>query len=134
MHDEQRSGGPSTITTDKNIERVQLALVQDRETSCKEVAEQLGIPKTRMHIILCEHLQRRKVCARFVSHTLTREQHNQRVAHAKDLVKTFATEPDFAKMIITRDETWCFAYDPATKRQIAVWVAKHEPRPKKLKF
>ncbi len=134
VHDKQRSGRPSTITKDKNIERVWLALVQDRKTSCREVAQQLGIPKTRVHVILREHLQRRKVCTRFVPHTLTREQRNQRVAHAKDLVETFATEPDFVKMIITIDETWCFAYDPATKRQSAEWIVKHEPRPKKWKF
>ncbi len=81
---------------------------------------------TRVHVILCEFLQRRKVSARFVPHTLTREQCDQR--------KTFTTEPDFAKMIITGDEMWCFVYDPTTKQQSAEWIAKHEPRPKKLKF
>ncbi len=39
VHDEQRSGQPSTITTNENIEIVRLALVQDRKTSCREVAE-----------------------------------------------------------------------------------------------
>ena len=28
----------------------------------------------------------------------------------------------FWKNIITGDESWCFAYDPATKRQSAEWV------------
>ncbi len=51
VHDEQRSGRPSTITTDENIGRVRLALMQDRKTSCREVAEQLSIPKTRVHVI-----------------------------------------------------------------------------------
>jgi len=30
----------------------------------------------------------------------------------------------FWENIITGDETWCFAYDPATKRQSAEWVGK----------
>ena len=32
------------------------------------------------------------------------------------------------------DETWCFAYDPETKRQSSEWVGETSPRPKKLKF
>jgi len=36
--------------------------------------------------------------------------------------------------IITGDETWCFAYDPETKRQSSEWVGDTSPQPKKLKF
>ena len=36
--------------------------------------------------------------------------------------------------IITGHETWCFAYDPETKRQSCEWVGETSPRPKKLKF
>jgi len=40
----------------------------------------------------------------------------------------------FGENIITGDETWCFAYDPATKRQNAEWVGQNSPKPKKLQF
>jgi len=40
----------------------------------------------------------------------------------------------FFNKIITGDETWCFAYDPETKRQSSEWVGESSPRPKKLKF
>ena len=40
----------------------------------------------------------------------------------------------FFNKIIMEDETWCFAYDPKTKRQISEWVGETSPRPKKLKF
>ena len=36
--------------------------------------------------------------------------------------------------IITGDETWCFAYDPKSKRQSSEWVGETSPQPKKLKF
>ena len=36
--------------------------------------------------------------------------------------------------VITGDESWCFAYDPETKRQSSKWVDEHSPRPKKLGF
>ena len=40
----------------------------------------------------------------------------------------------FWENIITGDETRCFAYDPATKRQSAEWVGQNSPKPKKLRF
>jgi hypothetical protein len=40
----------------------------------------------------------------------------------------------FFNKIITGDETWCFAYDPETKRQNSEWVGEISPLPKKLKF
>ena len=40
----------------------------------------------------------------------------------------------FGENIITSDKAWCFAYDPATKRQSAEWVGQNSPKPKKLRF
>jgi len=40
----------------------------------------------------------------------------------------------FWENIITGDETWCFAYDPASKRQIAEWARQNSLKPKKLRF
>jgi len=41
---------------------------------------------------------------------------------------------NFLNKIITGDETWCFAYDPKTKRKSSEWVGETSPQPKKLKF
>ena len=40
----------------------------------------------------------------------------------------------FRENIITGDETWCFAYDAATKGQSAEWVGQNSPKLKKLRF
>jgi hypothetical protein len=40
----------------------------------------------------------------------------------------------FFNKIITGDETWCFAFDPETKRESSEWVGETSPRPKKLEF
>ena len=40
----------------------------------------------------------------------------------------------FWQNIITGDETWCFAYDSATKRQSAEWVGQNYLKTKKLRF
>ena len=55
-----------------------------------------------------------------------------RLAACRDLIATAVSDPDFFKKIVTGDETWCFAYDPTTKRQTAAWVGETSPRPKKL--
>ena len=33
--------------------------------------------------------------------------------------------------VITGDETWCFQYEPETKRQSMQWKTQNSPRPKK---
>jgi hypothetical protein len=43
-------------------------------------------------------------------------------------------DKNFLSKILAGDETWCFAYDPETKRQSSEWVDETSPRPKKLKF
>jgi hypothetical protein len=40
----------------------------------------------------------------------------------------------FFNKIITGNVTWCFAYDPKTKRQSSEWVRETSPPPKKPKF
>jgi len=54
----------------------------------------------------------------------------QRVVYRQDMEQ----DERFWENIITGDETWCLAYDPATKRQTAEWVRQNSPKPKKLRF
>lgn len=132
--DEQRCGRPSTTKTDENIARVSAVLNEHRNVGCRLVEELTGIPKTVVQRIIREDLGKRKLCARFVPHALTTEQRQRRVSHAKDLLQMVTNTPNFFKNIITGDESWCFAYDPETKRQSAQWVGENSPRPKKLRF
>jgi hypothetical protein len=57
----------------------------------------------------------------------------QRVVYWQDLL-LMGQDEGFWENIITGDETWCFAYDLATKRQSAEWVGQNSPKPKKLRF
>ncbi|KAL4112628.1 hypothetical protein QTP88_016377 [Uroleucon formosanum] len=132
--DEQRCGRPSTTKTDENIARVSAVLNEHRNVGCRLVEELTGIPKMVVQRIIREDLGKRKLCARFVPHALTTEQRQRRVSHAKDVLQMVTNTPNFLKNIITGDESWCFAYDPETKRQSAQWVGENSPRPKKLRF
>ena len=63
----------------------------------------------------------------------TPEQREDRVTSCQDIMAMVDADNFFNK-IIMGDETWCFAYDPETKRQRSEWVGETPPRPKKLKF
>jgi len=43
-------------------------------------------------------------------------------------------DKNFFNNSITGDETWCFVYDPKTKRQSSEWGGQTSPWLKKLKF
>jgi len=64
-----------------------------------------------------EDLGKRKLCAHFVPHSLTPEQWEDQVTSCQDIIMMADADNIFLNKIIMADETWCFAYDPETKRQ-----------------
>jgi hypothetical protein len=98
------------------------------------IGESLNIPETVVLPILKEDLGKRKLCARFVPQSLTPEQREDRVTSFQDIIVMADEDTHFFNKIITRDETWCFAFDPETKRRNSEWVGKASPQPKKRKF
>ena len=97
------------------------------------IEESLNTPKTVVLRILKEDLGKRKLCARFVPHSFTHEQREDRFTSCQDIIAM----ADADKNCLTKfmgDETWCFAYDPERGRQSSEWFGETSPRPKKLKF
>jgi len=46
---------------------------------------------------------------------------SQKSLSSKDITKTARRNKDFYNSIVAEDGTWCFRYDPTTKRQSAEW-------------
>jgi hypothetical protein len=65
---------------------------------------------------------------------LTPEQRENQVTFGQDIIVMADADKIFFNKIIAGNETWCFAYDPETKRQSSKWVGETSPQPKKLKF
>jgi hypothetical protein len=128
------SGRPKSTRTEGNIAAVAHLVKNDRRIVSRMIAECLNIPKTVVLLILQEDLGRRKLWARFVPHTLTPEQGEGRVTSCQDIIAMADADKNLFNKIITGDETWCFAYDPETKRQSSEWVGEISCRPRKLKF
>jgi len=98
------------------------------------LVDEVNIGKNTVRKLVFEDLRKRKICSRFVPHSLTPEQKDRRIAACRDLIATANSDPDFFNKIVTGDETWCFAYDPTTKLQSAAWVGETSPRPKNCDF
>jgi len=93
-------------------------LTEDRRITLQVIADRLNVGRKTVRRIVIEDLGKRKICMRFVRHTLATEQKQERVDYCQDLL-LMGQDELFWENIITGDETWCFAYDPATKRQSA---------------
>jgi hypothetical protein len=107
---------PKSTRTEVNIAAVAADLVKnDRQISSRMIADSLDIPKTVVLRILKEDLGKRKLCARFVPHSLTPEQRKDRVTSCQDIIAMADADINFFNKITTGDVTWCFDYDPETK-------------------
>jgi len=79
----------------------------------------LKIPKIVVLRILKEDVGKRKLCARFVQHSLRLEQRGDRVTSCQDIIAMADADKILFNKIITGDVTWCFICDPETKRRIS---------------
>ncbi|KAG5331092.1 SETMR methyltransferase, partial [Acromyrmex heyeri] len=116
LADDPREGRPSTSTTDANIERVRVAVASNPRATVEMLSDELHISEGSVHTILTGKLGKSKICAKFVPHFLTPEQKIRRVAASETLIEMADSDPNFLDKIITGDESWCFQYDPSTKR------------------
>jgi len=134
INDDPHVGQAKFVITPESIEKVRDFLNIHPKSSLRFMEIELGMSKDSIHRILTEKLGYRKVCSHFVPHKLTDDQKLLRIQHCKDIVKESKKDKNFLYNIVTGDETWCFQYDPETKRQSAEWRPQNEPATKKPRF
>jgi hypothetical protein len=84
VDDDERGGRPKSIRTEVNIAAGTDLVKNDRRITSRMIAESLNIPKTVVLRILREDLGNRKLCARFVPHSLTSGQREDPVTSCQD--------------------------------------------------
>ncbi|XP_031639731.1 protein GVQW3-like, partial [Contarinia nasturtii] len=132
--DAQRSGRPKEVVTPENIKKIHKIILNDRNVKLSEIAETLKISKERVHHIIHEYLDMRKLCAKWVPRELTIDQKQQRVDDSEQCLKLFnSNKTEFLRRYVTMDETWLHQYTPESNRQSAEWTARDEPNPKRGK-
>jgi histone-lysine N-methyltransferase SETMAR len=78
IHDEPRSGRPSTSCDDDMIQKVEKMILEDRRIKVKNIAAELGISQGSVFDIIHNELNMTKVSARWIPRLLTPVQKMQR--------------------------------------------------------
>ena len=116
VKNDERGGRPKSTRTEFNIAAVADLVKNDRRIATRMITVSLNIPKTVVLRILKEDLGKRKLCARFVPQSLAPGQGEDRVTSCQNIIAMTDADKNFK--IISGDETWCFAYNSETKRDL----------------
>ena len=120
--DEQRSGRPTSITSQK-VQEIKEILVKARRITVREVSQRIESSVGTVHTIIQENLNMRRLCARWIPKKLSECQKAQRVESCLRFVQPFKREgKDFLSRIVTADETWISLYEPESKEQSTMWI------------
>lgn len=132
VQDEARPGRPKSVTTPEMVVKVHDMVLSDRRLKLSEIADTTGISKERIHHILSEELNMKKLSARWVPRMLTHDQKRIRVQNSKECLERFqSNKADFLRRYVTTDETWVHHYTPESKIQSKQWTQSGFPAPKK---
>jgi len=88
---------PKWTRTEVHIAAVADVVKSDCPITSRMIAESLNIPKTVVLRILKEGLGKRKLCARYVSHSLTPDQREDRVTSCEDITAMVDSDKHFFK-------------------------------------
>ena len=86
IEDDERGGRPKSTRTEVNTAAVADLVKNGRRFASRMIAEPSNIPKTVVLRIRKEDLGKRKLCVRFVPHSLTPEQREDRVTSCQDII------------------------------------------------
>ena len=89
VEDEARPGRPVTETTSENIEQVRLIIDDDPHITIEEMQEQTGLSHGTVQRIITDHLNLKKVTARYIPKNLTDFQRAERVRICKQNLAKF---------------------------------------------
>jgi len=73
----------------------------------------------------------KRVPAKFVPRLLQSIKKNSHLNVCYDLREQVGNDPQILFKVVTRDETWCYGYDPETKQASSRWKTPNSPKPKK---
>ena len=91
IQDEPRKGRPRTASTERNKERVDEIIQDDRRVTVDTTVRTLGLGHSAAQEMI-ESLGYRKVCARWVLHLLTEDHKGQRKANTSELLQRYRQE------------------------------------------
>ncbi|GBP21732.1 Putative uncharacterized protein FLJ37770 [Eumeta japonica] len=125
--DDPRPGRPVAVVTEENVRKIEKLVLADRRIKLWQIAEEWQISKERVGEIIHEHMNIRKISARWVSKMLTPFNKQRRLQTSKDFLELVGDNIDeICDRIVTVDETWVRQYDPESKQESMQWTKKEK--------
>ncbi|KAI6647433.1 hypothetical protein LOD99_12429 [Oopsacas minuta] len=134
LEDGPRPGRPSITHTVENVELVLDEVTKDPHVTYAQLEHETKLSSGSINVILHKELGLRKLCARWIPHSLSSDQKKCRVDFCKIMLKRFVNGTSRAvSEILTGDETWIYHYDLETKRHSKEWVEEGGLPPTKVR-
>ena len=133
VRDDERCGRSKEIRTPELIGQIKNFIDKYCQVSIETISAQFDVSVGTVHIIICEELKMRKICAKFVPRVLRDDQKERRCHNSREMVELINSDPAVLDALVTCDESWIYCYDPETKRQSSQWKHAGSPRPKKAR-
>ncbi|CAF4375665.1 unnamed protein product, partial [Rotaria sp. Silwood2] len=106
--DEERLGRSITETTSENIEQVRSLINDNPHITIQEMEVQTGLSHGTIHRIISDHLNLKKLTARYIPKQLTDSQKAERVRICKENLEKFESGAWRLCDVITGDESWFY--------------------------
>ncbi|GBP34606.1 Histone-lysine N-methyltransferase SETMAR [Eumeta japonica] len=98
---------PVTVVTEENVRKIEKLVLAGQRIKLWKIAEELQISKERVGEIIHEHINMRKISARWVPKMLTPFDKQRRLQTSNDFLELVGDNIDeICDRIITVDETW----------------------------
>ena len=125
-----KSDRPKSASRKEIVSKIKKIIEGDARFTVRDIARDVGISLSMVHLILKKHLKVRKIFARWVPHLLTDEQNRQWDKAGKNMLQMFQTcdKKQFAN-VVTGDENWIYYFEPVRKFSNKIWASKHSRRP-----
>ena len=99
--------------TDANVDTVRIFVRSDRRVDVRVIAEELNMNRETVREIVKKDLGIRKISTQIVPRILIHDQKQRRLHISSEILGN----AEMFDRVITGNETWCYQYDPETKRQ-----------------
>ncbi len=129
-----KSTGRPTKLTPQKIAEIRALVQEDGNMSLKEMSRRSQLSVGTVHRCVRQKLKLKKRPARWVPHLLTDQQCLNRIDICRENLRLVRRRPGDLRRIVTGDESWFFAYDPASKRNTATWMETNAVRPQKVRL
>jgi len=127
IEDLHRAGRPISESTKANIDKVQQVIDDDPWSTYDDIEAKTSLSRGTINRIITECLKLKKVTSRWVPHTLTEQNRQERVRVCQENLAKFNEGKWRWCDVITGDESWFYHRQIGSKQSNASWCAEGEP-------